>query len=60
MIRRVAVVLAILAAVFCAVTVRTFGTPFHTMNGGIYLPMLHAGVEVWGHPGPFACGSGDC
>lgn len=55
---RVAVVLALLAFVFCAVFVRSYGTPFHTVNGGLYLPAFGVGVEVWGHPGPFACPEG--
>lgn len=47
---------------FTLLAVRTYGTPFHTVNGGItvHVGSMFYGYEVWGHPGFFTedCSAG--
>lgn len=49
-------------AIFAAFTVRTYGLPGHTENGGftVQLGSWFYGYEVWGHPGFFTedCSNG--
>jgi hypothetical protein len=61
--KRGIVLVAVVLAIFIAVTVRSYGTP-GSPNGGLTLnlPGMSApagGLELWGAPGFFAC-DGEC
>jgi hypothetical protein len=50
---RTALILLFVAACLLSWGVRSYGTPFRTLNGGITYGQC--GIEVWGEPGHF-CG----
>lgn len=60
MVKWIALAVAVVVAACYMATVRPYGVPFVTENGGVTVTFLHGGVEVWGRPGVFSCADVGC